>query len=59
MGGKIHSWYLTMGRYHAVLIAEFPNDEYLRRVLPVRGGARQRDHTNAEGEYRKILGSLA
>ena len=26
-GGKIHAWYLTMGRYDAVFISEFPNDE--------------------------------
>jgi uncharacterized protein with GYD domain len=26
-GGKIHAWYLTRGRYDAVLISEFPDDE--------------------------------
>ena len=26
-GGKIHAWYLTMGRYDAVLISEFPTDD--------------------------------
>jgi len=25
-GGKIHAWYLTMGKYDAVIISEFPND---------------------------------
>jgi uncharacterized protein with GYD domain len=24
--GKIHTWYLTMGKYDAVLISEFPDD---------------------------------
>jgi uncharacterized protein with GYD domain len=27
--GKIQAWYLTMGRYDAVLISEFPSDEAL------------------------------
>ena len=26
-GGNVHQWYLTMGRYDAVLISEFPSDE--------------------------------
>jgi uncharacterized protein with GYD domain len=26
-GGKIHAWYLTTGKYDAVIISEFPNDE--------------------------------
>jgi uncharacterized protein with GYD domain len=26
-GGKILTWYLTMGQYDAVLVTEFPNDE--------------------------------
>jgi uncharacterized protein with GYD domain len=38
MGGKIHSWYLTMGRYDAVLIAEFPNDETCAKFF-LSGGA--------------------
>jgi len=27
-GGKIHGWYLTMRHYGAVLISQFPSDEW-------------------------------
>ena len=26
-GGKFHAWFLTMGKYDAVLVSEFPNDD--------------------------------
>ena len=63
MGGKIHSWYLTMGRYDAVLIAEFPNDETCARFFLSVGAqgnvTTQTMKAFTETEYRKILGSLA
>jgi len=63
MGGKIQSWYLTMGRYDAVLIAEFPNDETCARFFLSVGAqgnvTTQTMKAFTEAEYRKILGSLA
>jgi len=32
-GGKIHAWYLTMGKYDAVIISEFPNDETIAKFV--------------------------
>lgn len=62
-GGKIHSWYLTMGRYDAVLISEFPDDETCARfVLSVGALGNVTTETLkafAEPEYRKIVGSLS
>jgi len=62
MGGKIHSWYLTMGRYDAVLIAEFPNDETCARFFLSVGAqgnvTTQTMKAFTEAEYRKILGTL-
>ena len=61
-GGKVTKFYLTMGRYDAIVVAEFPNDEALARVA--LGGASQgyiRTETLrafSEEEYRKIVGSL-
>lgn len=36
MGGKIQSWHLTMGKYDAVIITEFPDDEAAARNLSTR-----------------------
>ena len=62
-GGKIHSWYLTMGRYDAVLISEFPDDETCARfALSVGALGNVTTETLkafAEPEYRKIVGSLS
>lgn len=61
-GGKLLSWYLTMGHYDAVYISEFPNDEaYAKFTLSV--GALGNISTETlkafnEAEYRKIVGSL-
>lgn len=61
-GGKIIKFYSTMGRYDAIVISEFPNDEALAKVA--LGGASQgyiRTETLrafSEEEYRKILTSL-
>jgi uncharacterized protein with GYD domain len=61
-GGKIHSWYLTMGHYDAVLISEFPTDEAAAKFM-LSSGALGNITTQTlkafnEAEYRKILGSL-
>ena len=36
-GGKIHVWYLTMGKYDAVIISEFPNDEASAKFMLATG----------------------
>jgi uncharacterized protein with GYD domain len=50
-GGKIHAWYLTMGKYDAVIISEFPTGA-LGNVTT------QTMKAFTEGEYRKIVASL-
>ncbi len=62
-GGKIHSWYLTMGQYDAVLISEFPNDEACAK-FSLSVGALGNVTTETlkaftEAEYRKIVGALS
>ncbi len=61
--GKIHSWYLTMGRCDAVLIAEFPDDETCAKfALSVASQGNVTTETLKafnELEYRKIIGSMS
>lgn len=60
--GKIHAWYLTMGKYDAVLVSEFPNDEAAAAFLLSAGalGSVTTETLKAftEPEYRKIIASL-
>jgi uncharacterized protein with GYD domain len=60
--GKIHSWYLTMGKYDAVLLSEFPDDEAAARFMLSTGAlgnvTTQTLKAFTEAEYRKILASL-
>ena len=60
--GKIHSWYLTMGKYDAVLISEFPDDEAAARFMLSTGAlgnvTTQTLKAFTEPEYRNIIGSL-
>lgn len=62
LGGKIHGWYLTMGRYDAVFISEFPDDETCARFALSVGslGSVTTETLKAftEPEYRKIIGSI-
>ncbi len=62
-GGKIHGWYLTMGRYDAVFISEFPDDETCARFALAVGslGSVTTETLKAftEPEYRKIISSLS
>ena len=62
-GGKIHSFYLTMGKYDAVLISEFPNDEACAQVMLSLGAlgnvSTQTLRAFTEGEYRKLIGDLS
>ena len=32
LGGQLHGWYVTMGRYDFVAIVEAPNDETMARL---------------------------
>jgi uncharacterized protein with GYD domain len=61
-GGKITAWYLTMGKYDAVLISEFPADEAAARFMLSTGALGSvTTHTLkafSEAEYRKIISSL-
>jgi uncharacterized protein with GYD domain len=61
-GGKMTSFYLTVGQYDAVAIVELPGDEALAKValaLAAQGGVRTETlRAFKEDEYRKIIGSL-
>src|SRR5438105_1458058 len=63
VGGKIHTWYLTMGRYDAVLISEFPNDEagakFTLSIGAMGNVTTETLKAFTEAEYRKIVGSLS
>lgn len=62
-GGKVHSWYLTMGRFDAVLISEFPSDEAAAKfTLSVGSLGNVTTETLkafTEPEYRKIVGGIS
>ena len=62
-GGKIHGWYLTMGKYDAVLISEFPNDEACAQFMLSVGAlgkvTTQTLKAFTEAEYRKIISGLS
>ena len=61
-GGKIHAWYLTMGKYDAVIISEFPNDEASAKFMLSTGSmgniTTQTLKAFTETECRKIVASL-
>ncbi len=61
-GGKIHAWYLTMGKYDAVIIAEFPSDDAAASFMLKTGSlgnvTTQTMKAFTEPEYRKIIASL-
>ena len=61
-GGTIHAWYLTMGKYDAVIISEFPNDESGAKFMLGTGAlgniTTQTLKAFTEEEYRKIVSSL-
>jgi len=62
-GGKVHTWYLTMGQYDAVLISEFPNDEaganFALSVGALGNVTTETLKAFTETEYRKIVGGLS
>ena len=63
VGGKIHDWYLTMGHYDAVFVAEFPSDEacakFTLSVSSLGNVTTQTLKAFTEDQYRKIISSLA
>ena len=62
-GGKLVGFYLTMGRYDMVAIAEFPSDEVAAEVmLRLGSGGSIRTETMkafTEGQYREIISKVA
>jgi len=62
VGGKFKGFFLTMGQYDIVLIAEFPDDAAVAKMTLALGSAGNvRTETLCaftEEEYRKIIKSL-
>jgi uncharacterized protein with GYD domain len=62
MGGELKEFYLTLGAYDIIVIAEAPNDEVLARfVLALASAGNVRTTTLKafpEAEYRKIIQAL-
>ena len=60
--GKLHSWFLTMGKYDAVIISEFPDDEAAAKFMlssaALGNVSTQTLKAFTETEFRKIVGSL-
>jgi uncharacterized protein with GYD domain len=61
-GGKLKGFYLTLGQYDAIAIAEFKNDEAVARLaLATASQGNVRGETLrafTEEEYRKLIASL-
>jgi uncharacterized protein with GYD domain len=62
MGSELKAFYLAMGRYDAVVIAEGPDDETATKlVMTIASAGAIRTETFrvfTEGEYRKIISEL-
>ena len=62
-GGKIYAWYLTMGRYDAVLITEFPSDDagatFTLSIGALGNVTTETLKAFTESEYRKIIAGLS
>ncbi len=62
MGGELKAFYLAMGRYDAVVIAEGPDDETATKLaMTIASAGAIRTETFrvfTEGEYRKIISEL-
>ena len=61
-GVKIKEFYLVMGEYDIVIVAEAPNDEAITKtslVLGSKGNVRTRtSRAFTEAEFRKLIDSL-
>ncbi len=62
-GAQIKAFYLVMGRYDMVIVAEAPDDETVAKLalaVGSRGGTRTETlRAYPEDEYRKIIAALA
>jgi uncharacterized protein with GYD domain len=62
VGAEIKGYYLVMGQYDAVVIAEAPNDETVAKLaLTIGAGGAVRTETLRafpEDEYRQIIAAL-
>ncbi len=62
MGGELKAFYLTMGGYDIVTVAEAPNDETVAKfVLALAASGNVRTTTMkafSEAEYRKLIAGL-
>ncbi len=62
VGGELKQFYLAMGRYDIVLVAEAPDDEAVARIALTLGAlGNVRTETMRvfnEAEFRKVVGSL-
>jgi uncharacterized protein with GYD domain len=63
VGGKLHSWYLTMGQYDSVIISEFPNDETAAEFSLFLGAlgnvTNETLRAFTEVEFRNIVGGVS
>jgi uncharacterized protein with GYD domain len=61
-GAKIKDFYLVMGEYDLIFVAEAPNDEVVAKLtlmLGSMGNVKTRtSRAFTEGEYRKLIQSL-
>lgn len=62
MGAKLKEFYLVVGQYDAVVVADAPNDEVVARLalsIGAKGNIRTETmRAYTEAEYRKIIGAL-
>ena len=62
MGGELKSFYLAMGRYDAVVLAEGPDDETATKLAMTIGAAgairTETFRVFTEDEYRKLISEL-
>ena len=62
MGAELKQWYLVMGQYDAVVVAEGPDDETVAKLaLAIGSLGNVRTETLrafTEDEYRKIIAAL-
>ncbi len=61
-GGKMHAFYMAMGRFDGLTISEAPSDEaYAKGLLALASAGAIKTETLrvfTEEEYRKLIGSL-
>lgn len=61
-GGELKAWYLAMGRYDAIVIAEGPDDETAAKLalgIAAQGNLRTETlRVFTEAEFRKVVSGL-